>query len=237
MKKLFLPIIALFPFFQLFAQKQLVVDPNAEMRSISGSFNSINVSGGIDLYISQSDKESVAVSASEEKFKNAIKTEVKGNVLHISSSNDSWSMKGKKLKVYVSFTKLERLDASGACDVEVLDKLTSNSFELKLSGASHFEGGINVKTVSLALSGASGGTINGNAENANIICSGASDIDGYDLQVDYCSTTASGASDIKITVNKEIKAIASGASEIKFKGTGVLKDPESTGASSISKRG
>ena len=49
-------------------------DPNAEKRNVSG-YHAIEVSGGIDLYLSPGD-ESVAVSASSEKFRDKIKTEV-----------------------------------------------------------------------------------------------------------------------------------------------------------------
>ena len=46
------------------AQNELMVDANAEVRTVNGLFNAIKVSGGIDLYLSQSTEEAVAVSAS-----------------------------------------------------------------------------------------------------------------------------------------------------------------------------
>ncbi len=62
------------------AQKT-INDANAEKRNVSG-YHAIEVSGGIDLYLSQGD-ESVAVSASETKYRDRIKTEVKDGVLKI----------------------------------------------------------------------------------------------------------------------------------------------------------
>jgi Putative auto-transporter adhesin, head GIN domain len=67
--------------------------------------------------------------------------------------------------------------------------------------------------------------------------SGASDFKGYDLAIDNCKVSASGASDINITVNKELNVSASGASDVFYKGTCVIKEMRSSGASSIGKRG
>ena len=56
-------------------------DPNADLRSVK-DFHGINVSGGIDLYLTSGD-EAVAVSASEVKFRDKIKTEVVNGILRI----------------------------------------------------------------------------------------------------------------------------------------------------------
>jgi hypothetical protein len=85
------------------------------------------------------------------------------------------------------------------------------------------------------LSGASDMLVTGNATQISVEASGASDFKGYDLVSDICSAHASGASDIKITVNKELSAQASGASDVHYKGNGVIKDLKSSGSSSVSK--
>jgi hypothetical protein len=66
---------------------------------------------------------------------------------------------------------------------------------------------------------------------------GASDFKGFDLQADNCDVEASGASDIKVTVNKELNARASGASGVHYKGDGVIRDLRTSGASNVSRRG
>ncbi|MFL5739423.1 MAG: GIN domain-containing protein [Flavisolibacter sp.] len=45
---------------------------------------------------------------------------------------------------------------------------------------------------------------------------------------------ASGGSDINITVNKELTAEASGASDVYWKGTATVKEVKATGAGSVS---
>jgi len=72
-----------------FAQEKVMNDPNAEERKIS-SFQAIKVSHGIDLIITQSTTEAVAVSATEKEFRDRIITEVENGVLKISYDIDKW---------------------------------------------------------------------------------------------------------------------------------------------------
>ena len=74
MKKLLLILAITFSAVIAHAQKTIVNDANAEPRELTGSFNAIKVSGGIDIYLSQFETESLAVSASEDKYKQNIKT-------------------------------------------------------------------------------------------------------------------------------------------------------------------
>lgn len=221
------------------AQKQIVVDPNATMRTLNGTFNKIKVSNGINLYLSQSSTHSIAVSATDEKYRERIKTIIENHVLKIYFEEDkAWrNNSNRNLKAYVSFKELEELEASGASDVLVAGSIQANSFKLSMSGASDFTGDIKASVLSIDLSGASDINITGKATTVNIESSGASDVKGYGLLADVCNAKASGASDINITVNERIEAHASGASNIYYKGNGVIKEMHSTGASNIVKKG
>ncbi len=237
MKNILLSILFVASAFTLGAQNTLVVDANASVRQISGDFNSIKVSGGIDLYLSQANEVALAVSASEERFKDDIKTEVENGVLKIYYEwNKALNWRDRKLKVYVSFKTLQKLAASGASDVIVTGTIEAPSLDMQLSGASDFKGAVKVENLKIDLSGASDVRISGTASNVAIECTGASDVKGYDLVTDYCKASASGASDINITVNKELSAHASGASGVYFKGEGLIKDLTTSGASNVSRK-
>ncbi len=218
------------------AQNTLVVDPNATVREVKGDFKAIKVSGGIDLYLSQSDNVAIAVSAAEERYKEFIRTDVEDGTLKIYYEGERFNWKNKRLKVYVSFKTLEKLNASGASDVVVTGTIESASLDMQLSGASDFKGAVKVDKLKMNLSGASDVRISGTARTVDIESSGASDVKGYELVTDYCNATASGASDINITVNKELNAHASGASDINFKGEGLIRDMHASGASSVTRR-
>ncbi|MFZ1304326.1 MAG: head GIN domain-containing protein [Ferruginibacter sp.] len=219
------------------AQNDIVVDANASVRTIAGQFDAIKVSGGIDLYLSQSDHVAIAVSAGNENFKEGIKTVIEDGTLKIFyKGENSWRKKDSKLRAYVSFKDIKKLEASGACDVMVMGSISTATLAIQMSGACDFSGKVKTDVLKLNLSGASDAKISGTAGTAVIESSGASDVKAYDLVTDICKVNVSGASDVFITVNTELTASATGASDIKYKGNAVVKEMRSSGASSVSKK-
>lgn len=236
MKKIVLPVLLIIAFYTAgFAQKT-INDPNVEVREAK-NFDAIEISNAFDVYLTQGNEESVAVSASELKYRENIKVEVKSGVLIIRYDNKGkWQTGNKKLKAYISFKQLNKLDVGGACDVFIVDEWKAENLKMELSGASNLKGKMNARKLMIELSGASDLTLTGIADQLDVKASGASDFKGFDLAVEYCDAKASGASDIKITVNKELSAEASGASDVKYKGSGLIRDIKTSGASSISRR-
>lgn len=221
-----------------FSQKT-INDPNVEARQVSG-YQAIEVGGGIDLYLSYGE-EAVVVSAKDADVRNRIKTEVKNGVLKIWfewKDGLKFSIKGdNKLKAYVSYKTLERVSASGGSDVNVDGSIKSNDFQLSISGGSDFKGKVEISSkLSVSASGGSDVNISGTAQKLDVHASGGSDFDGYELITEECDVHASGGSDINITVNKEISASASGASDVHWKGKASVKKANASGAGSVSHR-
>jgi len=240
MKKIFSLFLFAFVFISASAQKQLIDDPNAEPRKLSGSFHGIAVSSAIDLYLTQGNEEAIAVSADDKRDITKISTEIENGVLvikYVNAGHISWFRGNKKLKAYVSFKNIDRLSASGASDVYIQGTITGDKLDIHLSGASDLKGAVKVSDLSMEQSGASDASISGSATNATINVSGASDVKAYDFVTENCTAKASGSSDIHITVNKELNVHASGASDIYYKGTAVIKELHSSGSSSVSKKG
>lgn len=227
-------------FFFIFAIQSfgqtIIDDKNAEVRNV-GVFSGIKVSGGIDVYLSQSDNYALAVSASDEKYRDDIKTEIINGVLNISYDGGKFKFNSdRQLRAYVSFKTIEGLEASGASNFIINGSLKSNSIRVKLSGACDIKGIVNIDNLELNMSGASTVKISGAVRNIKIDASGASDMKNYDLVADNCIANISGASDIRITVNTSLSAKASGASTLYYKGNPERGNISSSGASSISQR-
>ena len=236
MKKILMPVFLAMTLFSTgFAQKT-INDPNVQVREAK-NFQAIELSSAFDVYLSQGSEESVAVSASEIKYRDRIQVEVRSGVLIIRyDNNGKWNTGNKKLKAYISFKEINRLKVSGACDVYIIDNWKADNLKIDLSGASNLTGKIDGQKLMVDLSGASDMTLSGSMGQLDIEASGASGFRGYDMVVDYCDARASGASDIKITVNKELSAEASGASDVNYKGNGLIRDVKTSGSSSISRR-
>ena len=239
MKKIQVMLMAILVSAVLFAQKT-INDPNAEPRNLSG-FHAIKISNAFNVYISQGNEDAVAVSASKAEYKAKIITKVENGVLIIRFDEDKnfwkgWNGDKQKLTAYISIKKIDRLDVSGACDVFFEDGVSSEDLSVRLSGASDLKGKIDAKKLSFDISGASDATISGNAAELSVEASGASDFKGYELVTNYCTAEASGASSVNITVNKELNAKASGASSVRFKGEGLIRDIKTSGSSNVTRK-
>src|SRR5258706_9391795 len=139
MKKIFVLLSGLLLGAGLYAQK--INDPNAEVREAK-SFHGISVSSAFDVYLSQSDEEAVAVSATETKFRDRIKVEVKDGILHIGYGSDGLKLGSgnKKIKAYISFKQNDKVSISGACDVFITGTLKADDLSINQSAASDLKG-------------------------------------------------------------------------------------------------
>ena len=234
MKKLFGLLLILGLITSASAQKT-IRDANAQKRNVSG-FHAIEVSGGIDLYLSQGE-EAVAVSAAKDEYRDKIITEVKNGVLKIwfdwkNNLRIDWT--NRKLKAYVSFKNLDAIEASGGSDVDVDGSIRTAKLDLQISGGSDFDGKIESDELKVSASGGSDVKISGRTTRLTIDASGGSDFGSYEFAADICNIEASGGSDVHVTVNKELSANASGGSDVYYKGNGLIRDLK-TGGGSIKK--
>jgi hypothetical protein len=223
-------------FLSVSAQK-LVNDLNAEPRNIS-SFHAIHISNAFTVTLNQSNEEKLVVSANEKEYVQYIETKVENGVLYISyDEKRKWWPKNRKLIAYISLKNIDEITASGASDVKVEGQLNNTALKLELHGASDIKGQITVSgQLKAHLTGASDLDINGAANDLIIEASGASDVKAYDFKANTCSVNASGACSVHVTVDKELSAKLSGASNVSYKGAALIRDIKTSGASNISRK-
>ena len=247
--------------FTVHAQTKMgvIYDENVQVRKLP-TFTSIRVSNAIELFISQSNKTEVAISATSDEYRNRIITEVVGGTLIIRMADNysRWWKFGNedyRIKAYVSVNELYALTGSGATNIKIVNGLSAEKLKINLSGASDMRGDIKAGTLLADLSGASSfkGTMQANAlsvkgsgacyfeasgsgDDLVLDISGASSVKMYDYQVKGASVDASGASSIKLNVSDILKPHATGASSIDYKGTATIKEMHSSGASSVRHR-
>ncbi|MEO8173954.1 MAG: head GIN domain-containing protein [Sediminibacterium sp.] len=215
--------------------QRTVRDDNAVTRTAK-NFHAIEISDGIDLYLSQGNEEVVAVSASSNEYRDKIHVDVVNGTLKIfyeRENNRGWTINwgNRKLKAYVSVKTLDKLYASGGADILIDGELNVDRLAMHISGGSDFKGKVNLKEFTLDASGGSDANISGRADQVKIDASGGSDVNGYELISGTCTIRSSGGSDVHITANKEINANASGGSDIYYKGTASSNTSKSGGGS------
>jgi hypothetical protein len=255
-----LVIILIFAASLLKAQKTAIIhDDHAQLRQVA-NFTSIKVSSAIDLYLTQSGANEVAVSAKDVETRDRIVTEVIAGslIIRMADQDGWWSWKkwsNVNAKAYVSVRELEAITGSGATNIHLVNTIQSPKLKIKLSGATDLKGDIDggivsinltgastckgqivAKSISIDGSGASNADLNGSADDLSVELSGASDAKLFNLNVKGAIVHVSGASSANVNVSQLLKAEASGASNINYKGDASLRENSSSGASSIRHR-
>ena len=200
-------------------------------RNVS-DFTGIDVGGAFHIFLTQGSEVKVVVEA-DENLMDIIETEVHGNTLKISTSDDI--RESKEMNVYITFKSLDDMDFSGACKVESTGKLTFDELDLECSGASDVMLTFAAKELELDCSGASQVELLGSAREVNLDLSGASKLDALELEVEEMDADVSGASSGKVMVSSELSADVSGASSFRYKGEPKIGDVDVSGAASLKK--
>jgi len=238
MKKIVLLLCVLSTVVFTNAQSTVIRDANAETRNIT-SFHAIEVSNGIRLILKQGNTDAVAVSASSTDLISKIKTEVSNGKLKIyfdHSGWKNWNSKGKELKAYVTIRNIDALEANSGANATTDGNINTTDMKISLSSGADFNGQVTASKLWIDQSSGSDMEIKGKVNYVEIKTSSGSDFNGYDLVSETCKADASSGSGIEITVNKELSAHATGASDIHYKGDGLIREIKTSGASNISKR-
>jgi hypothetical protein len=131
------------------------------------------------------------------------------------------TIRNRKHTTYITIRMPQLLAAnfSGASDSRVAGFENVDAFNLYLSGGSVCQLKCNANSLNVTLSGASYLNVRGEGENLKGDLSGASTLTAFNYPVSQAEIRASGASDGNVTVSGKLKAVASGASVIRYHGT------------------
>lgn len=200
-------------------------------------YEGIDVSSAfvVDVEYSSTD-ESIEIEAND-NLHQYIEVEKVNNLLRIKIQNGVSIRGNATLKVHiVTNDVLNYFAASGASTISLTDDISSDDVTISLSGASKFNGTINSNTLDIDLSGASNADLQGSTESLSLDATGASTLSDFDMVVqDKANIRLSGASNANLTINGTIDVSASGASNLRYKGTGSITDIDLSGASQVIK--
>lgn len=236
MKKLLFALLTMLSLTALAQESKVINDPNAVVRSLNAGFTAISVSSGIELFLTQGNEESLAVSANDKKYLDRLKTEVVNGTLKIYYDNNGITWKSgekKNLKAYVSCKTLDKLSASAGSEVNVNGTINSGKFNLEVSSGADFEGRLQVTELLTEVSSGASVTISGKADKLKVAASSGAEFKGYDLTVEYCDAKASSGAGVTVTINKELSAIASSGADIKYKGSALIRDIKTSGGGAV----
>ena len=185
-------------------------------RNISNDFESVKVSQGLDLYITQSNAVNLSVEA-DENLHELIMTEVEDGVLRIYTTENIRRAASRKINLNVA--DISAIKATSGSDV--ISTNTIEVDELELNSTSGADIKLTVKTEKLNCHSTSGSDIKLSGTTKALIAeaSSGSDIEASQLKAETSKVKASSGADISVNTSKELTARASSGGDIRYTGS------------------
>lgn len=207
------------------------VAQQTETREV-GSFSGVKVAEGIDVFLSEGEKEQVRVEVEGTDPSNIV-TEVAGAYLKVHMHDGRY--RSVDAKVYVTYVNLDKLTASSAGNIYSEGTLRANSLEISASSAGSVEVSIDAENADVSSSSAGDVELKGKARNISFEAASAGEIDAYDLQADEVEAEASSAGSIKLSVKESLQAHASTGGSIRYRGNPDRSNTNSSTGGSVKK--
>lgn len=206
-----------------------------ETRNVGESFNGIDVSSGIDLYIRMGETEQVKIVADDD-FIDKIITEVEDGVLKIYVKQNNWfNWSGnEKRKAYVTIKELKKVHASAGSDVKSENTLKGDDLEVSASSGSDLTLELLFKTLKVDTSSGSDANLSGKVKYLTASSSSGSDLDARNLESVICKVSVSSGSDATVNVSEELEASASSGGDIDYYGNPSVKNIDESSGGDVS---
>lgn len=199
----------------------------------AGIFTGVTTSSAIDIILSQGDKNSITVEA-DENLHEYIITEIKNGTLNVYA--DANIRSAEMRRVHVTMKDIEYVSSSSAGDVIGITPVKSGTLKLSASSAGDIKLEVYTKTVDVNGSSAGDITLSGETDYLDASLSSAGDLNAYDLKTSKADVTVSSSGDADIYVTDELRARASSAGSINYKGDPKNVDSHSSSAGGVHKR-
>lgn len=197
------------------------------------SFTGIKVSSGIDVFLKQTDRESITVEA-DENLHEYIETEVRGGILHVYT--DVNIREAERKRVYVTMKDIRSLSTSSAGDLLGESPVKTDKIDLSASSAGDIKLEIYAKEIEIDISSSGDMSLTGEADVLDATLSSAGDLNAYGLLVKEAELSVSSAGDADINVSERLVARASSAGDINYKGNPKYIDVHSSSAGGIHRK-
>lgn len=203
--------------------------PARETRE-AAPFESIEISGPFEVVLTPSNYSALTIEADSNLLAH-IESYVKGGTLKIEAQKEFSTY--RKLRLEISTKDLKGLEASGAADIKSEGRITSESFNLEVSGASEAFLELDVGRFSADLSGATELNLRGNASEAKMKSSGASKIRAGKFKTRNLKLRMSGAGDAEVYTTGRLEVDISGAGKVRYRGNPEDVKQKISGAASV----
>lgn len=178
-------------------------------------FDSVNLMGAADIYITQGDKNSLRVEAEDNLFDH-LRFDVFNNELNIEQK--TCIKPSKPIKVFVTMNDVKRLSVSGAGRLVSENELSSPDITVDISGAGETDLNVRTQKLTVDISGAGDTVFTGNADRFVYTLSGSGELDAGSLKTAITDVKISGAGDALVDAEQDLFVTVSGTGDVLYKG-------------------
>lgn len=194
-------------------------------------FDRLEVGDAMNVTVEQGDIFSVNIKGDRRNLDDLAVDKV-GNTLRVRFVDDRNHNRQHDTYVTITMPSFAGAVFSGAVRATVVGFDNEGAVDLTLSGASTTQFQVHATSLQLRISGASDLYLSGAAKSLTAQVSGASKLRGYELAAEDADVEASGASMIRVNASNSLHAVATGASDVFYKGNAAV-NASASGASRV----
>ena len=182
-----------------------------------GEFSGVKIEGQCEIryYAAPSD---VVLLEVQPNLREYFLIEVINDDLVISTSERINFNAGNNPVITVSSPVLNRLNIAGVSTFTAYDKIITDSFDFRLSGAGGCKAELDVNNLYVDMSGTGSFELSGTADTATLNLSGAGNLDALSLQTREAKVGISGVGNVGISCSENLTIDANGMGSVEYKG-------------------
>ncbi|WP_299128772.1 head GIN domain-containing protein [uncultured Winogradskyella sp.] len=199
-------------------------------RKILNDFNSVKISQGLELYLTQSNAIALSIEA-DENLHDFIITDVENGVLSIYATENIRRAASRRINLNV--TDLSSIMATSGSDVFSTNTIKTDTLELHTTSGADMR--LKVKTETLNCNSTSGSDIIVSGTTTLLIAqaTSGSDIKASQLKAEISKVKATSGADISINTSKELTARATSGADITYSGNPEKIDKSNNSSGSV----
>ena len=205
-----------------------------EERSVS-SFKNVEVSGAINVFVSQGDLKPVKIEG-DENLLQYIEVSQEGDKIIVRERHGYNLSPTGDMRIYVTSPVYNNIDVSGACNITGENKITNpEDLSLDVSGAGDIKMEVDAPKIKAEVSGSGSINLKGQTKEAELELTGAGRAHCYDLLSENTRVDISGAGSAEVYASVKLDAEVSGAGTVNYKGNATNVSQHVSGAGSVNK--
>lgn len=186
----------------------------SEVRDVKG-YNKLVANGLFQLFIIQGEDEGVRIET-DNNIVELFQTHIEGQTLYVTMTADI--RRSEALNVYVSIKQLKQIVLLNEVTLKTDNVIHFDELKLASSGLSKIDAEIFASKLHLEITDGTVAYVKGYTEKLEVEIHDDAELNAFDLQSDYCVTTASGFAEVMVNAQKDLQLKVTGASNLYYTG-------------------